>query len=155
MCKNQPYLHIGNIYKYSYNSQYLEPIINRVGISNGIAFSKDNDIMYHSDSSINSLYANKHLVTKYDNDITPDGGTVDIYNNYYSALWGGYGIDIYTNRNKTENIQTNCKFTTSCAFGGVNMDKMLITTAYNNNLDNGKILIYDSSICGIPETPVR
>ena len=73
----------------------------------------------------------------------PDGSTIDIFDRYYSCLWGGSRIDIFENNNIVNSIDLNFKFPTSCCFGGIDMNKLFITSAYNNGKDNGSIEILD------------
>ncbi len=155
MCLQDPKLHIGSIYKYHSNS--LAELINNVGISNGISFSKNNDIMYYSDSAINSLYYSnnyKNILIDTFNEYTPDGSTVDINDNYYSCLWKGYGINIYKYFNKYDYIKLPCKYTTCCCFGGIDMNKLFITSAFNDINDNGKLYMINCNSQGIKESPI-
>jgi len=155
MCLQEPKLQIGSIYKYQSNS--LVELINNIGIANGISFSKNNEIMYYSDSSINSLYnskINNNTLFDNNNNYTYDGSTVDINDNYYSCLWNGYGINIYDKFQKKKYIKLPCKYTTCCCFGGIDMNKIFITSAFNNNTDNGKLYMINSDIEGIKESPI-
>ena len=131
---------IGSIYKYE-NNQLIELIPN-IGISNGIAFSKDNKIMYHSDSLKGEIYQNNNLFYKYEN-ISPDGATVDDYDNYYSCLWGGSRIDIFNEFKLDRSINLSVTYPTCCCFGGSVMDKLFITSAsiLDNTGDNGFLTI--------------
>lgn len=159
MRRNQDTGHTGSIYQYISASRRIDPIFTSIGISNGISFSKNNEKMYYSDSSTGCLYSinrknnEKILMRQYDG-IAPDGSTVDINDNYYSALWGGYGIDIYQNDTFCRKIELPCKFTTCCCFGGIDMDRLFISSAYNDPTDNGWLLSIPTSTCGIPETPI-
>ena len=45
-------------------------------------------------------------------------------------------------------------FTTCCSFGGKDLDKLFITSAYNNDKDNGSPVIKDMKINGILEADV-
>jgi sugar lactone lactonase YvrE len=131
---------IGSIYKY--NSGYLEPIINDIGISNGIAFDHNNT-MYWSDSLDGRLYWNNQLINQYI-DVGPDGGYVDFDNKYYSCLWGGSCIDIYKNQSKYNKIILPVKYPTCCCYGGIDMNKLFITSAsiLDNSESNGKCVLF-------------
>ena len=159
MRRNEDTGHTGSIYQYISATKCIDPIFTSVGISNGISFSKNNEKMYYSDSSTGCLYSinrntnEKILMRQYDG-IAPDGSTVDVNDNYYSALWGGYGIDIYQNDIFCRKIELPCKFTTCCCFGGIDMDRLFISSAYNDPTDNGWLLSIPTPICGIQETPI-
>ena len=134
---------IGKIYKYENN--YLEPIVNDVGISNGIAFDSNNK-MYWSDSLSGKLYFDNNIINEY-NDMSPDGGYVDENDNYYSCLWGGSKIDIYKNNKIYNNIFLPVEYPTCCCYGGSDMNKLFITSAsiLNNKKDNGKCIILNNN----------
>lgn len=123
---------ISSIYKY--NCGYIEPIINNIGISNGIAFDSSNH-MYWSDSLDGRLYYNNKLINQYV-ETCPDGGYVNSNNEYYSCLWGGSRIDIYKNQSQYNKIDLPVKYPTCCCYGGINMNKLFITSA--SVIDNGK-----------------
>jgi sugar lactone lactonase YvrE len=131
--------YIGEIYKYENN--YLEPIIKNVGISNGISFDSNNE-MYWSDSLSKKLYYKNEIIKEYEN-MTPDGGYINENDEYYSCLWGGSKIDIYKNRVIYDNIILPVEYPTCCCYGGINMDRLFITSAsiLNKEKDNGKCLI--------------
>ena len=133
--------YIGSIYKY--DNGYLEEIISNIGISNGIAFSKNNT-MYYSDSLSGKIFTKKdvnRLIYEYDN-LSPDGGTVK-NEKYYSCLWGGSRIDIFENFMLTDSINLPVKYPTCCCFGGMDNEKLFITSAsiLDKSGDNGKIII--------------
>ena len=151
MCRSKPRLSIGNIY--TYKNKILEPIITNIGTSNGISFSKDNTMMYYSDTSKKSIYQYKNnestLIKKYEGE-GPDGSTIDSKDRYYSCLWGGSKIDIFDRCELIESINLDVKAPTCCCFGGQYMNKLFITSAAING-DKGYINILDRDIPGIKE----
>lgn len=142
MCLYEPKEPIGTIYNFKNGN--LNELIPNIGISNGISFDKNNT-MYYADSLQKTIYkydTNNTVIHSY-NDYCPDGSTIDINNNYYSCLWEGYGIDIFNNDIKEDYLSLPCKFTTCCCFGGENMNKLFVTSAYNNTNDCGNIHVLD------------
>ena len=150
MCLYDPKQTIGTIYNFKNGN--LNKLIPNIGISNGISFDKNNT-MYYADSLQKTIYkfdANNTVIHSYNN-CCPDGSTIDINNKYYSCLWEGYGIDIFNNDVKENHLSLPCKFTTCCCFGGENMNKLFVTSAYNNTNDCGNLHVLDLHCNGIKE----
>ena len=154
MCRTKPRKPIGNIYKYE-NGE-LNKIIYNIGTSNGISFDSNNN-MYYSDTSIKTIFKSNNgakIIKKYD-DVGPDGSTIDSNDNYYSCLWGGSRIDLFNNDEFYKSINLDCKFPTCCCFGGENMNKLMITSAYDNDKDNGSPVILNTEFSGLKECAIN
>ena len=67
----------------------------------------------------------------------------NVNDKYYSCLWGGSRIDIYEKQKLIDNIDLSVKYPTCCCYGGINMNKMFITSAsiLDNSGNNGNCLI--------------
>jgi sugar lactone lactonase YvrE len=150
---------IGSIYMLQ---NELVKIRDNIGITNGIAFSKDNKSMYYSDSLDKTIFKKNNKfeeeIVKIYNTEAPDGATIDSNDNYYSCLWGGHRIDIYNpNNNLMDNITLDAKYPTCCCFGGNNNDMLFITTSslLRNSKSDGLVYCkkYNHSI-GISEVPI-
>lgn len=113
-----------------------------VGIPNGIGWSPDNSIMYFTDSPLRTIFAfdfdsstgeiaNRSVfVHSPDDPAIPDGLTVDSEGCVWSAWWGGARVVRYDPDGKVERvIQVPALNTTSCVFGGPNLDELYITSA--------------------------
>jgi sugar lactone lactonase YvrE len=117
--------------------------LNGVGISNGIAWSSDNRVMYYIDSPLSRVDA-------FDFDLEtgslsgrrvafdvprsmgfPDGMTIDEEGMLWVALWEGWGLGRWDPRSGKliEKVDVPVARTSSCVFGGSNQDKLYITTA--------------------------
>ncbi|GAA0856807.1 SMP-30/gluconolactonase/LRE family protein [Aliiglaciecola litoralis] len=92
-------------------------------------------------------------------DCTPDGGAIDEQGNIWLAIWGGAAIHKYSPAGKLlDKIQLQALQPTSCAFGGPDMEFLLITTAteglseqqMKDYPDSGKVLQYHQLIKGKP-----
>ena len=92
-----------------------------------------------------------------DTDYTPDGGALDEDGNVWLAIWGGAAVHKYSPDGELlDKIQLQALQPTSCAFGGANMDMLLITTAteglspsqLKEYPDSGKILQRQLSVKG-------
>ncbi len=129
-----------NGYLYSYDGKIIRPIVDNVTISNGIAFSLDNKIMYYIDSETKkiakygyNLETGSAIFDKYIievNEGTPDGMCVDIDDNLWVAEFDSHKVSKYdtkTYRKIDEIIFPLC--VTSCCLGGKNLDYLYVTTA--------------------------
>lgn len=90
-------------------------------------------------------------------DGTPDGGAMDADGNVWIAIWGDASIHKYSpDAFLLEKIELNALQPTSCAFGGVNMDELLITTAteglsseqLSQYPDSGKVMLRKMDVKG-------
>lgn len=138
----------GSLYKFVPNNKKFscEQMISNVGISNGIAWSRDNKNMFFIDSS-------EKTVEKYTFDADRgsicnrtvlfdlkkhpefnsicDGMTIDADDNLYVALFGGSAvlkIDSVCGKIK-EIIKMPAKYITSATFGGPNLDILYVTSS--------------------------
>lgn len=115
-----------------------------VGISNGIGWSPEGNVMYYIDSLSQQVVAFEYdvesgaitsprtIVEIKRSEGTPDGTCVDVEGMLWVALWGGGKVV----RVSPENGEVLCEVrvpgvtnVTSCAFGGKNMSTLFITTA--------------------------
>lgn len=128
---------------YRFDGKKVETLISNVTISNGMAWSPDHKTFYYIDTPTREICA-------YDYDIThgeinnrrvaftvpesmgwPDGMTSDMQGNVWVALWGGAQISKWNPRTGKllEQIPIPALQTSSCAFGGKNMNELYITSA--------------------------
>lgn len=112
-------------------------------VSNGIAFSPDDTRFYFSDSRPDRSYV-------YDFDIKAgkfgnrrpfsdpstyvgriDGATVDTEGNYWGALFDGGAIGCFSPEGRLiRRIEMPVSCPTMCAFGGPDLDQLIVTSAY-------------------------
>ena len=115
-----------------------------VSVSNGIGWSPDNTIMYFTDSPQRAIYAydfdaatgaiaNRRIfVHLQDGNAVPDGLAVDSEGYIWSACWDGAKINRYAPDGQIEQvIQVPALRTTSCVFGGLELNELYITSAWN------------------------
>ena len=143
-------------------------------ISNGLGWSPDNTVMYYTDTV-------RKVIWQYDYDIEsgaisnrsvflqkkdglgrPDGLCVDSQGRVLTALWPGWGIEIYTPDGKLDGrIELPVPQVSSCAFGGPDFKTLFITTAKEGMSDaailkhplSGRVFAVEMEIPGLPETP--
>ena len=128
---------------YRLEGSNLVSVIESVSISNGLAWSPDQQTMYYTDTFEQTVYAfdfnissgeisgKRELIRISGSMGSPDGLTVDRKGNLWIALWGGHAVACFD----PESRQLICKIdipalnVTSCEFGGPDLDILLITTA--------------------------
>ncbi len=145
-----------------------------VTISNGIAWSADGRLMYYVDSALQSIdvldydpavgsvAGRRTWVAISERDGTPDGITIDSEGCVWVALWDGGRVQRYSPAGEllTE-IAVPAARTTSCAFGGPDLDRLFITTAAVG-IDPctpgaelaGALFVADPGCVGVPERGV-
>ncbi|MCG7647563.1 SMP-30/gluconolactonase/LRE family protein [Alteromonas sp. Cnat3-28] len=76
---------------------------------------------------------------------TPDGGALDEDGNVWLAIWGAAVVNQYSNEGVLlKSIKLKALQPTSCAFGGVNMNELFITTA-NEGMSANQLKLYPES----------
>lgn len=145
--------------------------VSEVTISNGLCFSPDSQVMYHSDSPRREIYAydfdansgeisagRVHIKTA--KGCYPDGACVDSEGCLYSAQWGGSRVVRYSPEGQELEILPMPVSQASCvAFGGENLDLMFVTTAREDLSEKalsqqalaGSLLIYQTDFKGLEE----
>ena len=109
-------------------------------ITNGPAFSRNGEFLYHTDSVLKKIYrfglskdgiTDKQLFIELGPEHGhPDGMTVDDQGNIWICEYGGWGISTFDSTGKYLNkIEVPAANVTSCSFGGKNLDSLFITTA--------------------------
>ena len=161
------------LWRYS-NDGKLKKIMGGLTTSNGLAWSPDGNIMYHSDSWQSTIW--KYDYNKITGDITnkniffktnkrqgrPDGACVDMQGYYWSAGFdGGKLLRISPEGQLDREIILPMIRPTMPAFGGKDMKSIFITSfgnrkAYSNKFENdteaGKVISINVGIVGIEET---
>jgi sugar lactone lactonase YvrE len=112
--------------------------------SNGIGWSPDNKTMYLTETMRHTIWAydfdptsgtignRRPFAQVSEQNIYPDGLTVDSEGFVWSARWGGWNVTRYDPAGKVERvIRLPAQQVTSCAFGGENLDELYITTAWS------------------------
>ena len=111
--------------------------VERISISNGLAWSPDGSVMYYVDSPTrrvdafdfrNGMISNRRPVMTI-SDGFPDGMCVDAAGNLWIALWGGWGVACHDPRTgeRLAFVQLPVSAVTSCCFGAG--DALFITCA--------------------------
>lgn len=143
--------HSGTLYRLDKDGS-LRPVVENVGISNGLGFTANQDTMYYTDSTARTIYryridpktaelsaCEEFIVTPNDGSI-PDGMTVDSEDHIWSARWDGFSLYRYSpDGNQVLKIEFETKKVSCVTFGGIDYRDMYVTTAGANNLsENGQ-----------------
>jgi sugar lactone lactonase YvrE len=122
----------------------LRKVFSNVMVSNGLGWSPDNKTMYYIDSPTRKVVAfdynlgsgeisNKLVVVDFaGNELgNPDGMAVDAEGMLWIAHWGGAAVSRWnpSTKKRLEIIQLPAEHTSSCCFGGRNLDELYVTSA--------------------------
>jgi xylono-1,5-lactonase len=134
-----------------------------IEVTNGLGFSKDRKLLYHSDSTTRAVWAydvradrtvgDRRLFARLPEGM-PDGLTVDIEGGVWVAVVAGPGEVVRFKSDGTldQRIKVPAKTVTSLAFGGPDMRDLYVVTS--NNSDNrdlkGTVFRTRSEIAGLP-----
>jgi sugar lactone lactonase YvrE len=121
----------------------IRRMVDQVAISNGIAWSLDQRVMYYIDTLTAAVAAfdydadtgdirNRRVAFEVPGKMGwPDGMTIDSEGMLWVALWDGWAVSKWDPRTGRllEVISLPVARVTSCAFGGPSMDTLFITSA--------------------------
>ena len=154
---------IASLYRIAPNLS-ITKLLSNITVSNGIAFSHKENIMYFADTPTGLIRKFKYsqdfkkfqeLESNmiFDDVGEPDGGTVDINNNYWSArVRGSCIICIDTTIEKIiQKIELPTKTPTCLTFGGTDMQDLFVTSLRPkpiNNREDGNLFKVRSSAKG-------
>ncbi|MBC5991291.1 SMP-30/gluconolactonase/LRE family protein [Pontibacter cellulosilyticus] len=117
--------------------------LDKLTISNGIVWSLDKKTMYFTDTKTQEVKAYDYdnetgeisngsvIINIPEEEGSPDGMTLDSDGNLWIALHGGGGVAKYNPKTgeQLQKVKVPTDNTTSCGFGGKNLDTLYITTA--------------------------
>ena len=142
-----------------------------ITISNGIDWSPDDKTMYYTDSPLHVIYAydfdlptgeisNRRAFVKVpDAEGFPDGLTVDSEGFIWSAHWDGWRVTRYDPDGKVERvINMPVQRPTSCTFGGKDLNKIFVTSAWTGLSEtdrreqpfSGDLFLIETKVIGQP-----
>lgn len=135
----------GSLYRIS-EDLIIEKKLENLTISNGMAWTEDQSSFYFIDSPtqkvqefgfdvVSGEISFKRIVIDVPKEIgTPDGMCIDQEGMLWIAHYGGSGVYRWNPKsgNLLDKIDLPVPHVTSCAFGGPNLDQLLITTAQEN-----------------------
>lgn len=161
---------LGALYRYEGPGRCAR-MLSGVLLSNGLGWSPDDRVMYHTDSPTG-------VITAYDYDIdtgtlssprpfavdragdVPDGLTVDAEGCIWSVKWDGWRVVRYTAEGRVDReVALPVQQPTSCTFGGPGLTTLFVTSARHGldaaALDEqplaGAVFAVDTGTSGLPE----
>ncbi|MEU7855694.1 SMP-30/gluconolactonase/LRE family protein [Nonomuraea sp. NPDC049141] len=140
-----------------------ERVVDGVSISNGVAWSPDERLLYYVDTVTDRVD-----VFDYDPETgqladrrmfavlpQPDGLTVDASGHVWVALWGGGKVVRLRPDGRLDlTVEVPATNVTSCAFGGPDLDILYVTTAWDGST-GGELWRRRTSFTGLPANPYR
>ena len=128
---------------YSFDGKQVTRLLSGITISNGLAWSVDHKTFYYIDTPTREVkafdydlatgqIANPRAVIHVPESIGwPDGMTSDTDGNLWIAIWGGAQITQWnpSTGKLLEQIQVPALHTSSCVFGGKDMNELYVTSA--------------------------
>jgi len=160
---------VGTLYRMDADHS-VHPMVKNVTISNGIVWTRDRKTMYFIDTALERVDAfdyddasgdisNRRTIieiSKPDHG-WPDGMAIDTNDNIWIAMWEGSCVTNWDPRTGEllEKIHTDSAQTTSCAFGGPNLDELYITSAAEGLSEphGGGLFRAKVESRGVPSTP--
>jgi sugar lactone lactonase YvrE len=132
----------GSLYRFDPDRSCVR-LLDGIGISNGLAWSPDDRTMYYIDTPTRRIDAfdfdavtggisGRRVAFRVPASMGfPDGMTIDEEGMLWVALWEGWGLGRWDPRSGKllSRVELPVAKTSSCAFGGRNLDKLYITTA--------------------------
>ncbi|MBD8071557.1 SMP-30/gluconolactonase/LRE family protein [Bacillus sp. PS06] len=119
--------------------------VDKVGISNGIAWSPDHKFMYYIDTltrkvcrfhyhaETGEIQNRTDIISIPNSEGLPDGMTIDEEGMLWIAHWGGSQVSRWNPHTgeQIDSFNVPALNVTSCAFGGIELNELYITTARN------------------------
>ena len=160
---------IGGLFTYDRHSVRL--VESGIVLSNGLGWSPDGDVFYHTDSIRRHIYrydydlgsgsaTNRTLLVDFGDVVeAPDGHAVDVDGNLWVAMYDGWRLQVISPTGETVHIEPlDVQKPTSVAFAGDGLAQLYVTTA-SQDLDPeelerqphaGRLLHFDPGTRGLP-----
>lgn len=142
-----------------------------LSISNGLCWSPDGTIMYHTDTPSRRIYrydfdtatgaiSNQSLLVRTEKGCFPDGATVDADGYLWSAQWAASRVVRYSPEGEIDFVLSLPVSQPTCvAFGGPELNRLFITSAYQGldaearaaQPEAGNLFIFETDIAGIAD----
>ncbi len=131
----------GKLYRFRPTGQ-VEVVAERIGCNNGMGFSTDLRVFYHTDSFTRTIYKHDYhprthtisgrrkFITLPNSEGVPDGMTVDAEDHVWTATWGGGCVIRFDPDGKEERrIRFPATQASSAMFGGNDFRDLYVTSA--------------------------
>lgn len=138
------YDHVANagaLYQLRKDGKHIRRLFGDVTISNGLDWTVDESKMFFIDSLLHRVdtfdveerdIKNRRTFIHFPEEMgTPDGMSMDAEDNLWVAFWSGHAVRCFDGRTGVQIAEITCSAprTSSCVFGGPNLDQLIITSA--------------------------
>ena len=140
-------------------------------ISNGLCWSPDSTVMYHTDTPSRRIHAydfdaatgaiaNQRCLVRTEKGCFPDGSSVDAEGYIWNAQWGASQVVRYSPEGEVDFVLPLPVSQPSCvAFGGPKLDRLFVTSATQGfdeqtlsaEPEAGNVLVFQTNISGIAD----
>ena len=161
----------GSLYRFAADLTWTK-VDSGYRVTNGPAFDRSRNRMYHTDSGTKTIYAfdltgsgdvtGRRVFARFDEpDGSPDGMTVDSEGHLWVCFWdGGCLRRLSPDGHIVERIEMPVQRPTSCAFGGPGLDRLYVTSARLGFDEDalamqpcaGGLFLVDTGVRGVAET---
>ncbi|UKA66597.1 SMP-30/gluconolactonase/LRE family protein [Arthrobacter sp. FW306-05-C] len=154
---------------YSFNGGRLQHVYSGIITSNGLGWSPDNSVFYHTDSITRTISAydfdeesgsisRPRVFARDGGAYVPDGLTVDAEGFLWSAKWdGGIVVRYAPDGTVVDELELPVSRPTSCMFVGPGLRTLAVTSALPaHGLHEplaGSVFLIDAGVAGLPESP--
>jgi sugar lactone lactonase YvrE len=133
-----------------------------VTISNGIAWSPDDTLLYYVDTPTGTIDVfdfdaatgtalDRRVLVRTDGPGLPDGLVADAEGCLWVAFWGGAAVRRYAPDGELlDVVEVPAAHTTKAAFGGAALERLYITTAAGDEPHAGGLFVADPGVHGLP-----
>ena len=140
----------------------VEVICEGVTISNGIAWSPDDSLLYYVDTpkqtidvfdfdAASGMAMNRRRLVTVEGPGVPDGLVVDAEGYLWVAFWGGGSVRRYSPEGRlAEVVEVPASHTTKAAFGGPDLTSLYVTTAAGDEPHAGGLFVVEPGVAGLP-----
>ncbi|KMK65108.1 SMP-30/gluconolactonase/LRE family protein [Puniceibacterium sp. IMCC21224] len=153
----------------------LVQMADQVVVPNSLCFSPDGTVMYFSDGRDPTIWAftldpetgdisDRRVFAEMQSGGAPDGATVDCQGCLWSTQYGASRIDVFAPDGSLKRVIPVPAVQPTCvAFGGAEMQTLIVTTGRQNMSDSalaadtlaGAVLSLEVDVAGLEETPFR
>jgi sugar lactone lactonase YvrE len=146
--------------------------VSGLNISNGLCWSPDSTVMYHTDTPSRLIHAydfdaatgaiaNQRCLVRTEKGCFPDGSTVDAEGYIWNAQWGASQVVRYSPAGEIDFVlRLPVSQPTCVAFGGPQLDRLFITSATQGfdeqallaEPEAGNVLVFQTNITGTPDS---
>ena len=140
-------------------------------ISNGLCWSPDSTVMYHTDTPSRRIHAydfdpatgaiaNQRCLVRTEKGCFPDGSSVDAEGYIWNAQWGASQVVRYSPEGEVDFVLPLPVSQPTCvAFGGPRLDRLFVTSATQGfdeqtlsaEPEAGNVLVFQTNISGIAD----